>query len=145
MLDDLGLLPALEWLIPELTRHFDLKVEMKVTGKLLRFTPETELVLFRITQEALRNIGKHAKANKALVMLSFNSTRTVLAIKDDGKGFNLPQSIGDLAAGGKLGLVGMEERARLIGGKLRVISKPGVGTTIKVEIPTGDSPPKTLD
>lgn len=145
VLDDLGLLPALEWLIPELAKHFDLKIEMKVTGTLLRFPPETELVLFRITQEALRNIGKHAQANKALVMLSFNSTRTVLAIKDDGKGFDLPRSIGDLAAGGKLGLVGMEERARLIGGKFRVRSKPGVGTTIKVEIPTDDSPPKTLD
>lgn len=144
-LDDLGLLPALEWLIPELNKHFGLKVEMKIIGKPRRFPPETELVLFRIAQESLRNVGKHAEASQAQVSISFNSARTIMTIKDDGKGFGLPESIGDLAAGGKLGLVGMEERTRLIGGKLRVRSQPGVGTTIKVEVPGKESLPKPLD
>ena len=141
VLDDLGLLPALEWLIPQLKQHFDLEIDMKVLGTIRRFPPETELVLFRIVQEALRNIGKHAAATEAKVTLSFNTTKTILTIKDNGKGFKLPQRIGDLAALGKLGLVGMQERARLTGGKLRVKSKPGVGTTVKVEVPQPKQPP----
>ena len=145
VLDDLGLLPALEWLIPELTRHFCLDIEMKVLGTTRRFTPESELVLFRIAQEALRNIGKHSGATKALVTLSFKSAKTILTIKDNGKGFELSERISDLATVGKLGLVGMQERAHLIGASLRVESKPGVGTTIKVDLPHQNTLHKKLD
>ena len=143
VLDDLGLLPALEWLIPELYQHFGIRVEMKVTGKPQRFPKETELVLFRIAQESLRNAGKHSEATQIQLTISFSSARTIMSIKDNGKGFSVPESVGDLAASGKLGLVGMEERVRLIGGKIRVISKPGAGTTIKVEVPGQPGLPKT--
>jgi signal transduction histidine kinase len=145
VLDDLGLLPALEWLIPEFNKHFGLKVEMKVSGKPQRFPAETELILFRIAQESLRNAGKHAAASHAKLSLSFNSARTIMSIKDDGKGFDVPESIGDLATRGKLGLVGMEERVQLINGKLRVRSQLGTGTTIKVEIPGNEGLTRTLD
>ena len=130
VLDDLGLLPALEWLSSDVSQHLGINVEMNVVGSARRFTPEVELLLFRIAQEALRNVWKHSGASKAWVIVEFGNDKTVLTIKDNGKGFKLPESIGGLAATGKLGLVGMQERARLLNGNLTVQSEPGGGTTV---------------
>jgi signal transduction histidine kinase len=135
ILDDLGLLPALEWLTSELSESFGIDIEMEVVGSVRRFTPEVELLLFRIAQEALRNVWKHSEASKAWITLEFNKNKTVLTVKDNGKGFKPPESVGDLAATGKLGLVGMQERARLVGGSLTVQSKSNKGTTISVVVP----------
>lgn len=134
VLDDLGLLPALEWLTSELSKHFDMDIEMKVQGAARRFPEETELVMFRIAQESLRNIGKHARSKKAWVTLNFSPEKTVLTIKDKGKGFKPPKRLGDLAAMGKLGLAGMQERVQLIGGQLKITSNPGKGTTVIVTV-----------
>ena len=139
VLDDLGLLPALEWLTSDLTKHFGIAIDMEVLGSVRRFTPEIELVLFRIAQEALRNIWKHSEASKAWVTLKFGDDKTVLTVKDNGKGFELTERIDDLTAAGKLGLAGMQERAQLIGGKLTLKSELGKGTTVTAEIPTGTS------
>ena len=144
VLDDLGLLPALKWLVSEHTKHFGIKVDVKVLGTARRFPPETELVLFRIAQETLRNIGKHSKATKAWVTLDFGSDGTILTLKDNGQGFVPPERISDLAAVGKLGLAGMEERVQLIGGKLGITSQLGKGTAVIVEIPSSDSLHKKL-
>jgi signal transduction histidine kinase len=135
VLDDLGLLPALEWLTADLTEHFGIAVEMKVLGSARRFSPEVELVLFRIAQEALRNVWKHSGAKKASVTLEFGRSKSMLTIKDEGRGFELPERIDDLTVAGKLGLAGMQERAQLIGGSLRLQSKPGRGTTVTLEVP----------
>jgi len=135
VLDDLGLIPALEWFVPELEKHFKINVKLKVCGEPQRFSPETELVLFRISQEAMRNIGKHSNASKAWVTISFNDEDTTIIIKDNGKGFKLPKTISDLASMGKLGLVGMQERVQLIGGRLEVSSRPGKGTMVTIVIP----------
>ncbi len=135
VLDDLGLLPALEWLTSDVSTNFGIAIDMEVVGSARRFSPEVELLLFRIAQEALRNVWKHSEASKAWVTLEFGEGKTILAIKDNGKGFELPERIGDLAAAGKLGLVGMEERARLIGGTLTVQSQPGKGSSVTVELP----------
>jgi len=134
VLDDLGLLPALEWLTSELSKHFNMDIEIKVQGAAHRFPEETELVMFRIAQEALRNIGKHARSKKAWVTLNFSPEKTVLTIKDKGKGFKPPERLGDLAALGKLGLAGMQERVQLIGGQLKITSNPGKGTTVIVTV-----------
>lgn len=134
ILDDLGLLPALEWLTSDLSENFGIVIEMAVVGSARRFTPEIELLLFRIAQEALRNVWKHSKASKTWVTLEFDENKTVLTVKDNGKGFKLPERVGDLAAVGKLGLVGMQERARLVGGSLTVQSKPDKGTTITIVV-----------
>lgn len=139
VLDDLGLLPALEWLTAELSKHFDMDIEIKVQGAARRFPEETELVMFRIAQESLRNIGKHARSKKAWVTLNFSPDKTVLTIKDKGRGFKPPERIGDLAALGKLGLVGMQERAQLIGGQLKITSHPGKGTTVIVTVMASSS------
>ncbi len=135
VLDDLGLVPALEWLTSDLTKHFSIAVEMKVMGKVRRFPPEVELVLFRIAQEALRNVWKHSGAERAGVTLEFGDGKAVLTVRDEGKGFGLPERLDDLTVAGKLGLAGMQERAQLIGGSLGLESEPGKGTTVTLEVP----------
>jgi PAS domain S-box-containing protein len=135
ILDDLGLLPALEWLTGELTKEYGVKTSLKVIGSERRFSPEAELVLFRIVQEALRNIAKHAQASKAEVKVEFDKHRVQATINDDGVGFELPQSLGDLVQTGKLGLAGMQERVQLLGGSLKLKSELGEGTTIVAKVP----------
>lgn len=139
VLDDLGLIPAIEWLTPELDKHFKYKTEIKVIGSPKRFPVETELVLFRIVQESMRNIGKHAIASKVWITIDFSQNNTVLTIKDNGRGFQPPERIGDLAVSGKLGLTGMQERARLIGAKLDINSIPGQGTIVTVALLSPDT------
>ena len=134
ILDDLGLIPSLEWLISDLSQNFGVDIAIAVLGKVRRFPPEVELTLFRIAQEALRNVCKHSKASKAWINIEFGATKTALTIQDNGKGFNLSEKIEDLAITGKLGLIGMQERALLIDGKLTIRSEPGKGTTVIIEI-----------
>ena len=135
ILDDLGLLPALEWLTGELTKEYGVETNLKVTGSECRFSPEAELVLFRIVQEALRNIAKHAQASRAEVKVEFDKHRVRATISDNGIGFELPQSLGDLVQTGKLGLAGMQERIQLLGGSLRLKPEVGKGTTIVADVP----------
>lgn len=135
ILDDLGLLPALEWLASELASQFDVAIATAVVGVERRFSPEAELVMFRIAQEALRNTCRHAQASRAWVTVEYSDGKTVLLISDNGKGFELPENLSDLASLGKLGLAGMEERARLLGGTMTLHSEPGKGTTVTVEVP----------
>jgi len=135
ILDDLGLLPALEWLTGELTKEYGVETRLKVTGSECRFSPEAELILFRIVQEALRNIAKHAQASRAEVKVEFDKHRVRATISDNGIGFELPQSLGDLVQTGKLGLAGMQERIQLLGGSLRLKPEVGKGTTIVADVP----------
>jgi signal transduction histidine kinase len=93
------------------------------------------LLLFRIAQEALRNIGKHSGASEATLSLRAYDARLEMRVADNGKGFTLPKAVGDLAATGKLGLLGMHERARLLGGTLDIRSERRRGTTVVVELP----------
>jgi len=133
-LDRLGLIPALEWLASDIARYSGLAIKVSVSGTLRRFPEEVELVLFRIVQEALRNVWRHAEATEASIKIDFDKDRTRITISDNGKGFSLPDRIGDLARDGKLGLAGMQERAQLVGGTLTVQSQPGKGTSIVIEI-----------
>jgi signal transduction histidine kinase len=135
MIDDLGLLPAVKWLTDEQKNLSDMTVDLKVIGNERRFKPEAELLLFRIVQEALANVRRHADASKVEVVLEFTENKTVVTITDNGKGFQLPKAEGDLPRLGKLGLLGMEERARLLNGRLKVQSELGTGTTINIEAP----------
>src|SRR4030042_755555 len=133
-LDRLGLIPALEWLLADTEEYSGLKTSITVTGEKRRLPERTELVLFRITQEAIRNTWRHAKASRVDIKIIFTNNKVSISVSDDGEGFVPPKSMGDLAKDGKLGLAGMHERARLIGGKLGVHSEPGKGTEITVEI-----------
>lgn len=135
ILDDLGLLPALEWLTSDLSQHFGIALATAVVGPERRFSPEAELLLFRIAQEALRNVWRHSGATRAWVTAEFGEGKATLTIVDNGKGFELPKRLGDLATDGKLGLAGMQERAQLLGGSFSLQSEPGKGTVVTVEVP----------
>jgi signal transduction histidine kinase len=135
VLDDLGLASALESLVADARSRSDLAVGLTVTDAPQRLRAETELALFRIAQSALNNAERHAQASHANIELSFEPDRTRLAITDDGRGFQPPADISELVHTGKLGLVGMHERAQLVGGWLEITSSPGGGTRIEVEVP----------
>jgi len=134
-LDRLGLLPALQWLASDISSYSGIKTTLKAMGVGRCFLEEVALVLFRITQEALRNVWRHSGATRAEIEVDFQESKTRIIIRDNGKGFYTPAQIGDLAREGKLGLAGMQERARLIGGILLVQSEPGKGTEVILETP----------
>jgi len=142
-LDDLGLVPTLEALVTDLMVQDGIRAELKVRGSQRRLSPEEELVIFRIAQEALNNVKRHSQASQVVTTVEFSDDEVKLTISDNGKGFELPDRIGDLAERGKLGLLGMHERARLLGGTLTVHSKLGEGTTVIANVPTRGSPPGT--
>jgi len=135
MLDDLGLLATLRWLVSESRERCGIEVELRVVGAEQRLPPEVEFTLFRIVQESVRNIEKHSQALKAKISVEFSEGEIRVSVSDNGKGFNLSEDLVDLVRTGKLGLAGMEERARLLNGSLRIESAPGKGTTVTVEIP----------
>ncbi len=135
ILDHLGLLPAVDWLVDQLKIEHKITVDFTVRGERRRFIPEVEVTLFRIIQEALRNIAKHSEATQAKIEFIFEDEATRIIISDDGKGFELPPALGELSRLGKLGLDGIQTRAKLAGGTFDIQSKPGQGTTITVSIP----------
>lgn len=134
-LDRLGLLPALEWLVSAVEKHSGMTVEAKVHGAERRLTVEVEMLLFRITQEALRNVERHSQATNVEVILELDEGKTKITVKDNGKGFDPPEIMSDLVKDGRLGLAGMQERIQLLGGSLKIESKPGKGTTVTIEAP----------
>ena len=133
VLDDLGLLPALELLVDDLETN-GINSSFRVIGAVRRLRPEVEIMLFRIAQEAVRNIWRHAQASEAELSVEFSDGMLKVSIKDNGKGFRLPHRPGDLAGLGKLGLVGMHERAKLLGGTLTLKSEPNGGMQVFVDI-----------
>jgi PAS domain S-box-containing protein len=134
LLDDLGLIPALRSLTKNLQK-VNISADFTVTGEERRFTGEMELSLFRIVQEALNNIGKHARASKASVVAEYTKNGITLTVSDNGQGFSLEGTMDDLPHNGKLGLMGMQERAWLLGGTMEIVSKPNEGTTLLFKIP----------
>jgi PAS domain S-box-containing protein len=134
ILDQMGLVAALNWLTEELGKELDIKISVK-SDALPQLPSEVELAMFRIAQEALNNIRKHAQASDVNITLKMISNNLKMSITDNGKGFSTSRLTGDLAKEGKLGVLGMEERARLIGGNLQIKSGPGKGTTVIVRAP----------
>jgi signal transduction histidine kinase len=134
VLDDLGLLPALEGLMVDVKKD-GIETQLKVRGERRRLLPETELVLFRIVQEALNNVRRHAHALQVATVVAFGEGEVRITVQDNGRGFALPARTGDLVTTGKLGLAGMHERAQLLGGTLTVQSGWGEGTTVTVDVP----------
>jgi two-component system sensor histidine kinase DegS len=135
VLDDLGLLPALKWLVTGLEEEHGIAADVRVVGEQRRLPTETELAVFRIAQEALNNVWKHSGASAVELSLDFRGHALTLAVADNGKGFDVPRSVSDLAANGKLGVIGMEERVRILGGTLSLRSEPGAGTCVIVTVP----------
>lgn len=135
IIDHLGLLPAIEYLVAELRSKHQIAGAIKITGTPCRFQPEVEINLFRIVQEALQNIVKHSQAASAQVLVQFWRQKIVITIVDDGIGMpNLPQSSTDFLKQGKLGLAGMAERVKLLQGSIQVASEHDKGTTITISL-----------
>jgi PAS domain S-box-containing protein len=134
ILDQMGLVAALNWLSEELGKELRIKTSVK-SDKLPQLPSEIELAMFRIAQETLNNIRKHAQASAVNIIVQLTSNNLKMSITDNGKGFSTSRLTGDLAKEGKLGVLGMEERARLIGGTLQIKSEHGRGTTVIARAP----------
>ena len=135
ILDDLGLVPALEWLITDLEKHKGIVTSFTVEGERSRLAPETELAVFRVTQEALSNIRRHSGATEVKLRLLFTADALTVFLSDNGQGFEIPEHTSDLAQSGRLGIIGMRERARLIDATLNIESKKRNGTRVTLRVP----------
>lgn len=133
VLDDLGLVPALRWLVDNVNEGSDTNTRIIIKGTKRKLLPQAEVTIFRVVQEALNNIKRHSDAKKAVVTLEFEADSLKITIKDDGKGFRPPRKFDRLAARGKLGLIGMRQRIDLLGGKFQIRSQVGGGTSLLIE------------
>lgn len=135
-LDELGLQQALDWYIKNLSKESGLPITLEVSGlRQRRPAPVVETELFRITQEALSNVIKHAQASSARVRLNFRKSRLMLLVQDNGTGFDSGDLLSIFGTKQNLGLLGMRERAERCGGTLKVVSAPKSGTQLMVVIP----------
>ena len=133
-LDDIGLAEAMATFVRQWSNHSGVEAQFHTSGmEKERLSPETETNLYRIMQEALNNTMKYARAKRVDVLLERRDNQVVLIIEDDGVGFNSNQDAGREDKG--LGLIGMRERAALVGGTLQIESKPNEGTTIFARVP----------
>lgn len=135
-LDRLGLISALESLAEDITKYSGIRVGVKVNGEVQRLAEDKELVIFRIIQEALRNVWRHSRATEADVDIVSNNKEITITVNDNGRGFEMPEDIGNLPEGGKLGMAGMYERAQLIGAFLKIQSTIGQGTKVTLRVNT---------
>jgi signal transduction histidine kinase len=136
-LDDLGLAAALRWYVEDFGERFPVRATMSIHGQPRRLPPDVESVLFRIAQESLINVGKHAGANNVSAELTFLDALVTLEVTDDGIGFDPDAALKPHSRRKAWGLMGMRERADLVGGRCQVISTPGKGTRVTVEAPVG--------
>lgn len=146
-LDDLGLVPALQWYVQEFQKRYAIQTEFVVEGKRSRLPSEYETVLFRIVQETLNNVAKHARASQAKVQLTFYPAQVSMTVRDDGIGFDIKEILSGEGRHAGWGLLGIQERTLLLGGHYQIDSKPGQGTCIQVNVPvtmeTEDAADKT--
>jgi two-component system NarL family sensor kinase len=134
MLDELGLLPTLRWLVRTVRSRTGLEAELEHEGLEERVDPELETLVFRMVQEALNNAAKHAPGSRVKVTVHADARRVRLRVADDGPGFDPALRLGPTEDGG-FGLRGMRERVQLFAGRFEVQSAPGRGTTLEAVVP----------
>jgi signal transduction histidine kinase len=134
-LEDLGLVTALEMLAHEMSQADQLVVKFQKTGQERRLSRDVELSLYRIAQEALNNVVKHSNASRAEVKIAYEESEIQMEVSDNGRGFSVPKSPTEFAPNGHFGLLGVHERADLIGAKLEIESALGKGTRLKLVLP----------
>ncbi len=137
ILDDLGLVQAIDWYAESRLKTQGIEVGLETIGEEKRLPSEVETTVFRIAQEAITNIARHAGAENVNVELDFTDSVVVLDIEDDGCGFDPEMTMIRGKDISSFGLLGMRERATLFGGSLRVQSQIGQGTRVTVEVPFG--------
>jgi signal transduction histidine kinase/HAMP domain-containing protein len=135
MLDHLGLIPAIRWFAESRLKSKGVRVDVKDSSHMNRLPPEVETALFRIVQESILNIARHAAARNVSIDIFTNENKVRIEVEDDGVGFDLADLtlVPDSPRG--LGLLGMQERIELLGGELEILSAPGSGTHLTMDIP----------
>lgn len=142
MLEEFGLMAALRGLINEIGQQ-QIAATFKVEGTHRRLKPDAQITAYRIAQESLSNVKKHSGATECSLVVTYAPRRITLEICDNGRGFVPPRTADNLAYSGALGLAGMQERAKLGGGRLTIRSHPGEGTTVRLELPDRVTPPRS--
>lgn len=135
LLDDLGLAPAVQWIAEQMAGRSGFEVHVQRELHPVRLPSEMETACFRIVQEALTNIARHANAKHVDILMERSETCFMLTIKDDGIGFDLNEACQRARRGESIGVLGMQERATLIGGQLHLESVPGQGCTLHMQCP----------
>jgi signal transduction histidine kinase len=131
ILDNLGLIPAIEWLAQEFEKRTGVTCEFVTTDDDLTVNQECTTALFRICQEALTNVARYAQATSVHIVIETDDKHLSLRISDNGRGITEADARGTKS----FGLLGMRERARLLGGALEITGTPGQGTTLTVRVP----------
>jgi signal transduction histidine kinase len=131
ILDEFGLLAAIEWQVQEFQNHSGIQSELHSNVELITLDHESSTAVFRVLQEALTNVARHAQASRVHIRIEKQPDYLLLQIQDNGRGFDER----DLAGTKSLGLLGMRERFRLLSGQLDIHSSPGNGTTVQIRIP----------
>lgn len=134
-LDDLGLIPALCWYARNHLERLGVQVRLEAQGCTERLSPQVETAIFRIAQEAMSNIARHAQARNARVSLGMKDSQVSLLVEDDGRGFDVARALRSDEEERRLGLFGIEERVALLGGRFTLESQPGHGTRLSVQVP----------
>ena len=134
ILDDLGLVPALRWHVDRFATRLGIEVQFAAHHLEERLPSRVETVLYRVVQEALTNVARHAQAHKVRVRLERRASTVTASVQDDGRGFDVNQVMGRAGPGHGMGLWGMRERVNLLRGRLSVESAPGQGTRVSVEV-----------
>jgi PAS domain S-box-containing protein len=135
MLDDLGLIPTLRWHIHQLEKRLNIHTLFTSTGIHQQLSPELETVIYRVVQEGLTNVARHARASNIAVNLDYQVDCLLLTMTDDGVGFDVQELFQSNTVDDRLGLLGIEERISLFAGVMHVESLPGNGTTLKITFP----------
>jgi signal transduction histidine kinase len=134
-LEDLGLIPALEALSQDVGSSLGIPIVFQVVGRPRRLYHDAELAIYRIVQEELANIARHAAARHAWMILRYSKDCLRVVVKDDGAGFTPPSEPAELSRSGHFGLIGMRERAQYIDARVEVHSAPGKGARVTIFIP----------
>ncbi len=140
-LDQLGLVPAISSFVADIGEEGTVQASYTVSGDIVRLQPDVELGIFRIVQEAVQNTVRHAAAHRLDVSVDFRESDVSVRVTDDGRGFNGRPP--DAEGSAHLGLLGMGERTRLLGGRLEIRSEPGAGTSVEAVFPR--DPPRSVD
>ncbi|MBA7652050.1 hypothetical protein ES703_59879 [subsurface metagenome] len=125
---------AIRWLVDRLNEEEMIKGSVVIKGIERDFSSESEVTIFRIIQEALNNVRRHSQATEVLVTVEFPPESVKIVVNDNGKGFILNKTAGDLAAEGKLGIIGMQQRAKFLNANFGIYSQPSKGTSVSITI-----------
>jgi two-component system sensor histidine kinase DegS len=135
ILDNLGLVPAVRWLTEKVAGESEIKTKLSVDGGIRKLSSETELMIFRIIQEALNNVQRHSNATEAMLNLIYDLQVFKIIIEDNGVGFYLGRTSSSTTKKTRLGIMGMKQRVQSLGGDFEINSNPGKGTRISISIP----------